>query len=95
MAAVRRSLLLAPALALSHSDLHFPRLPKMTATKEVINLSTVLPFVQRWQAAIARRDVGASVQAGQDYQAAWQAVEVYLNHRSLPLYTDIEPDTSS
>ena len=65
----------------------------MTATKEVINLSTVLPFVQRWQAAIARRDVGASVQAGQDYQAAWQAVEVYLNHRSLPLYTDIEPDT--
>lgn len=130
MAAVRCSLLLAPALALSLgtgvtaaaavptplapplpipidisgdaaqglidralSHFLFPRSPKMTATNEVVNLSTVLPFVQRWQAAIARRDVGASVQAGQDYEAAWQAVEVYINHRSLPLYTDIEPDT--
>lgn len=132
MAAVRRSLLLAPALALALSagglvsaaaavpppvvpplpvqvdissdaiqglidrvlsQFLFLRPPTMSATKEVANLSTMPPFVQRWQSAIARRDVGASIQAGQDYEAAWQAVETYLNHRSLPLYTDIEPDT--
>jgi hypothetical protein len=128
--AVRRSLLLAPALVLALStggvasaavptpvvppspfqidissdlaqglidrilsQLPFPRFPTMPATTEVANLRTIPPFIQRWQAAIARRDVGASVQAGQDYEAAWQAVEVYINHRSLPLYTDIEPDT--
>jgi hypothetical protein len=65
----------------------------MPAAKEVTTLTTIPPFIQRWQAAIARRDVGASVQAGQDYEAAWQAVETYVNHRSLPLYTDIEVDT--
>jgi hypothetical protein len=75
------------------SQLPFPRFPTMPATKEVANLRTIPPFVQRWQAAIARRDIGASVQAGQDYEAAWQAVETYVNHRSLPLYTDIEVDT--
>jgi hypothetical protein len=75
------------------SQLPFPRFPTMPATKEVANLTTIPPFVQRWQAAIARRDVGASVRAGQDYEAAWQAVETYVNHRSLPLYTDIEVDT--
>jgi hypothetical protein len=75
------------------SQLPFPRFPTMPATTEVANLRTIPPFIQRWQAAIARRDVSASVQAGQDYEAAWQAVEVYVNHRSLPLYTDIEPDT--
>jgi hypothetical protein len=75
------------------SQLPFPRFPTMPAAKEVANLTTIPPFIQRWQAAIARRDVGASVQAGQDYEAAWQAVKTYVNHRSLPLYTDIEVDT--
>jgi hypothetical protein len=75
------------------SQFLFPRLPTMSVSKEVANLTTLPPFVQRWQAAIAHRDVGASIQAGQDYEAAWQAVETYINHRSLPLYTDIEVDT--
>jgi hypothetical protein len=75
------------------SQLPFPRFPTIFSTKEVVNLSTIPPFVQRWQAAIARRDVAAAVQAGEDYEAAWQAVETYINHRSLPLYTDIEVDT--
>jgi hypothetical protein len=66
---------------------------KKAATMEVANLKTIPPFVQRWQNAIARRDLPAAIQAGQDYEAAWQAVEVYLNHRSLPLYTDLEIDT--
>ncbi|HEV7450493.1 MAG TPA: hypothetical protein VGO16_03715 [Pseudonocardiaceae bacterium] len=57
------------------------------------NLKTIPPFVQRWQAAILRHDVGRAIQAGEDYEAAWQAIEVYVNHRSLPLYMDIEPDT--
>lgn len=64
-----------------------------TASKEIVNLKTVQPFAQRWRDAIARRNLPAALQAGEDYEAAWQAVEVYVNHRSLPLYTDIEPDT--
>jgi hypothetical protein len=67
--------------------------PGRSIIKEVANLNTVVPFVQKWKAAIARRDVAAAVQAGEDYEAAWQAVETYINHRSLPLYTAIEPDT--
>ncbi|MGH3767998.1 MAG: hypothetical protein ACRDS0_22170 [Pseudonocardiaceae bacterium] len=76
---------------LSGVHLVFPPLP--SSNREVVNLRTIPPFVQRWQSAIARRDVAASVQAGEDYEAAWQAIETYVNHRSLPLYTDIEPDT--
>ncbi|HET9254094.1 MAG TPA: hypothetical protein VFO16_02685 [Pseudonocardiaceae bacterium] len=67
--------------------------PGRTAIKESRSISTVLPFAQRWRQAIAHRDLAASLQAGEDYEAAWQAVEVYINHRSLPLYTDIEVDT--
>ncbi|MGH3770108.1 MAG: hypothetical protein ACRDRW_01685 [Pseudonocardiaceae bacterium] len=77
--------------ALSGVSIVLPPLP--FAFKEVTNLRTIPPFVQRWQSAINRRDVAASIQAGEDYEAAWQAVEVYVNHRSLPLYQDIEVDT--
>jgi hypothetical protein len=129
MAAVKRSLFLAPTLAIAlgaggfvsaaaapsppplppgvdlSSDavqglvdsalaqFPFPEVPTVLASKEVLNLSTVLPFAQKWRDAIARRDRAASLQAEQDYEAAWQAVEVYVNHRSLPLYTDIEVNT--
>lgn len=71
----------------------FRQPPKKAPTVEVANLKTIPPFIQRWQNAIVRRDVAAAIQAGQDYEAAWQAVEVYINHRSLPLYTDLEVDT--
>ncbi len=64
-----------------------------SATKEVAELAALPPLIQRWQEAIARRDVQACVQAGEDYEAAWQAVEMYINYRSLPLYTDLEVDT--
>ncbi|MGH3719837.1 MAG: hypothetical protein ACRDRI_13570 [Pseudonocardiaceae bacterium] len=67
--------------------------PSQFASREVTNLRTLPPFVQRWQSAINRRNLAASIQAGEDYEAAWQAVEVYVNHRSLPLYRDIEVDT--
>jgi hypothetical protein len=39
----------------------------------VANLKTIQPFVQRWQVAIHRRDVARAIQAGEDYEAAWQA----------------------
>ncbi|MGH3819470.1 MAG: hypothetical protein ACRDRE_17290 [Pseudonocardiaceae bacterium] len=129
MAAVKRSLFLAPTLAIAlgaggfvsaaaapsppplppgvdlSSDaaqglidralagINFDVLPSKLVNKEVINLSTIPPIVEKWRSAIARRDVAASIQAGEDYEAAWQAVEVYINHRSLPLYRDIEVDT--
>jgi hypothetical protein len=67
--------------------------PDRFAVKEISNLKTILPFAQRWRDAIARRDLRAAIQAGEDYEAAWQAPETYINHRSLPLYTDIEVDT--
>jgi hypothetical protein len=77
--------------ALSRS-FHFAP-PGRSTIKEVANLNTVVPFAQKWKEAIARRDVRAAVQAGEDYEAAWQAAETYVNHRSLPLYTAIEVDT--
>lgn len=77
--------------ALSQSFVFAP--PGRSIIKEVANLSTVVPFAQKWKEAIARRDVAAAARAGENYEAAWQAVEVYVNHRSLPLYTAIEVDT--
>src|SRR5947209_3523588 len=77
--------------ALASSFLFAP--PGRSTIKEVANLNTVVPSAQKWKEAIARRDVRAAVQAGEDYEAAWQAVEVYINHRSLPLYTAVEVDT--
>lgn len=71
----------------------FLRPPTRSVTKEITNLKTIPAFIRSWQLAIVRRDVAASIQAGEDYEAAWQAVEVYVNHRSLTLYTDIEIDT--
>jgi hypothetical protein len=76
---------------LAHSLVLQP--PGRSTIKEIGNLNTVVPFAQKWKQAIARRDVAAAKQAGEDYEAAWQAVEVYINHRSLPLYTSIEVDT--
>jgi hypothetical protein len=67
--------------------------PVSLALAEVRNLKTIPPFVQRWQAAILHRDVDGAIQAGEDYEAAWQAVEIYVNHRSHPLYMDTEIDT--
>lgn len=77
--------------ALSRSFVSAP--PGRSAIKEIVNLNTVVPFAQKWKEAIARRDVRAAMQAGENYEAAWQAVEAYINHRSLPLYTAIEVDT--
>ena len=77
--------------ALSRSFVSAP--PGRSAIKEIVNLNTVVPFAQKWKEAIARRDVRAAMQAGENYEVAWQAVEAYINHRSLPLYTAIEVDT--
>ncbi|MGH8897788.1 MAG: hypothetical protein ACRDZ4_12390 [Egibacteraceae bacterium] len=69
------------------------REPLTFSTKEVPNLATVIPFIQRWKEAIKRRDLAGSIQAGEDYERIWQGIEVYVNHRSLPLYTATEVDT--
>jgi hypothetical protein len=73
--------------------IQFLRAPSKPTTKEVANLKTIPPSVQRWQLAILRRDAARAIQAGEGYEAAWQAVGTYVNYRSLPLYMDIEPDT--
>lgn len=62
-------------------------------SKEVEVLKSLSPYIATWKSAIAKKNVAAAKQAAEKYEAKWQGLEVYINHRSLPLYRDMEVDT--
>lgn len=61
--------------------------------EEVQTMRTLLPLVRDWKNAINRRDAAAGLLAAERYEIVWQGVEAYTNHRSLPLYEDLEHRT--
>lgn len=62
-------------------------------TYEIKSLRSMAPYIARWQSAILKKDVARAQAAAEAYEARWQGLEVYINHRSLPLYRDMEIDT--
>ncbi len=62
-------------------------------SKEVATLKSLAPFISEWKGAITKKNVVAAKQAAEKYEAKWQGLEVYINHRSLPFYRDMEIDT--
>lgn len=65
----------------------------LSTNPEVASLQSMLPALNTWQLAVAKKDVEASEAAAIKYELVWQGPEVYPNHRSLPLYVAMEPDT--
>lgn len=65
---------------------------KYSTEPELGDLQHLLPFIDKWQRAVAAKDAKAAKTAGINYEVAWQGAEVYLNHRSIVVYTDLEPN---
>lgn len=60
---------------------------------EITSLQSLSPYISKWRAAINKKNVARAQTAAEQYEAIWQGVEVYINHRSLALYRDMEIDT--
>jgi hypothetical protein len=73
--------------------LYVPTASAVVESKEVVTLKSLSPFIATWKSAIVKKNVTAAKQAAEKYEAKWQGLEVYVNHRSLPLYRDMEVDT--
>lgn len=56
-------------------------------------MQSLTPFIATWQKAIVAKDIEAARKADEKYEAKWQGLEMYVNHRSLPLYRDREVNT--
>ena len=57
---------------------------------EVTSLRAVRPILVKTIADLEKKDVGAAKADMEDYDSAWNGVEVYVNTRSMDLYNEIE-----
>lgn len=80
-------------LALTASNFLYTPIASASNSYEVATLKSFSPFITAWQSAITKKNIAAAQQAEEQYEAKWQGLEVYVNHRSLPLYIDMEVDT--
>ncbi|MSQ32393.1 MAG: hypothetical protein EXR59_04040 [Dehalococcoidia bacterium] len=103
MATFASALLLVTGLAACRSDSESPTpttAPAATATatavvavnKEVENVKSLVPFIDRIVAALKSGDVSTSRQAYDAFDARWNGIEVYINIRSRPTYEALELD---
>ena len=57
---------------------------------EVTSLRSVRPILVKTIADLEKKDVAAAKADMEDYDSAWNGVEVYVNTRSMDLYNEIE-----
>jgi hypothetical protein len=62
------------------------------ATEEAERVRAVRPLIDRMTQAFESRNLAASRDAYEAYDAAWNGIEVYINFRSRALYAAIEQD---
>ena len=63
-----------------------------SVTKELDLIKTPRPFIDKLTEALRKGDLAAARQAYEDYDAAWNGIEVYTNYRSRQLYSELEVD---
>jgi hypothetical protein len=80
-------------LALTAGNLLYAPMASADNKQEINTLKSLSPFISAWQSAISKKNIPAAKVAEEKYEAKWQGLEVYINHRSLPLYIDMEVDT--
>lgn len=61
-------------------------------TKEVALVSAVRPTLVTTQELVKKGDMAGAKKAFVGYNAAWNGVEVYTNHRSRALYAELESE---
>jgi uncharacterized protein YlxP (DUF503 family) len=61
-----------------------------TARFEVTSLRSVRPILVRLIADLEKKNVAAAKNDMEDYDSAWNGVEVYVSTRSMDLYNEIE-----
>jgi len=61
-----------------------------TARFEVISLRGVRPVLVRLISALEKKNAAAAKNDMEDYDSAWNGVEVYVSTRSMDLYNEIE-----
>jgi len=61
-----------------------------TTRFEVTSLRAVRPILVKTIADLEKKDVAAAKADMEDYDSAWNGVEVYVNTRSMDLYNEIE-----
>jgi hypothetical protein len=59
---------------------------------EVTSIKSVKPTLLATADAVKKGDVAKAKEAFEDYDSAWNGVEVYINTRSKPMYDKIELD---
>src|SRR5258708_5678629 len=59
---------------------------------EVAGIKAVKPALQATADAVKRGDVAKAKEAFEDYDSAWNGIEVYIDTRSKPMYDKIELD---
>src|SRR5258708_7453810 len=59
---------------------------------EVAGIKAVKPTLLATADAVKRGDVAKAKEAFEDYDSAWNGIEVYINTRSKPMYDKIELD---
>jgi len=59
---------------------------------EVAQIKIVRPTLVRTLDALKAKDVAAARAAFEEYDSAWNGIEVYINTRSKPMYDELEHD---
>jgi hypothetical protein len=59
---------------------------------EVSGIKAVKPTLQATADAVKKGDIPKAKEAFEDYDSAWNGIEVYINTRSKPMYDKIELD---
>jgi len=66
--------------------------PGVPTTRELQNLHSVRPHIDRLTAALRGTDVAAARSAYEAYDAAWNGNEIYIQFRSREMYNALEQD---
>src|SRR5260370_29573057 len=59
---------------------------------EVSSIKAVKPILLATADAVKKGDIARAKEAFEDYDSAWNGIEVYINTRSKPMYDKIELD---
>ena len=57
---------------------------------EVTSIKAVRPTLANTVAALKKKDIDGAKAAFEDYDSAWNGIEVYINTRSRPMYDELE-----
>src|ERR1700722_12131580 len=67
-----------------------PRLSAQSDRFEVTGIKAVRPYLVKTLDAVKKNDIAGAKAAFEDYDTAWNGIEVYVNTRDRAMYGEIE-----